>query len=84
MSRVAYLVMHLRECDWVTRHEWYDWASHHGRYRRIVLQVASAMSSSELLYGLNDGFEPDAVIALPGKAKRQLTLEEAFKLQKKN
>ena len=83
MPRVAQLVQHLRECDWVTRHEWYDWASHSSRHRAIALKVALAMSSSELLHGLNDGFEPEAVIALPGKAKRQLSLPEAFKMQKK-
>ena len=70
------VVSELRQLDWVSRHDYYD--RMHRKAPRFAAAVAACMGADELLHGFAMLRFPDITISLPGKLKRQLTIEESF------
>jgi len=75
-GKLDIVLSELRQLDWVARHDCYDRL--YRRSPRFAAGVAACMGADELLYGFSRPCSNEVKIALPGKVKRQLTIEEAF------
>ena len=71
---------HMREVDWVTRHNLFRIFIENKPHRFLLLVVAQ-LGPDELLDGALTGREPQVVIVLPWKKKRQTRLDQYFGLR---
>ena len=81
-STARWLRNYLGKCDWVRRHAYFD---HIQRCRpaSFTTELRACFGPDSLLHGTATGVAAPNVIILQNRAKKQLTLEEVFALQKK-
>jgi hypothetical protein len=68
---------YMREMDWVTRNNLFRIFIENKPHRFLLLVVAQ-LGPDELLDGALTGREPQAVVVLPWKKKRQTTIDRYF------
>jgi hypothetical protein len=76
-STAAWTARQLRRMDWVSRHQLW------GRFMetkpdRFCRMVAANFGPDELLEGSATGFEPEVIVVLHYKLKRQTNIDDFF------